>query len=335
MLKLSCIITGDDYQMVSKDTPTSKKKICLMAMCLFVPVLLWFINGYLLVTQVLSGSQWAGLLTGFITALLIFIIERSVIMSQGSRWIASFRIILGSLIALLGSIVLDEVIFKSDIDSQVFRNRNIFVQEELASLEEQSKAKIDSLQSDMDKKYGIWDKAHDEATKEADGSGGSGRRGVDGITRIKQQHADKMKIYYDQAMQQLSDENKKLDKAKTDLALGASNSFSEHSLLIRIKAMFDLIGDDSYMLIIYLLFTALLFFLEFLVVIIKMCYPETNYERKLKMIEDIGKDRMAKIMGKDSESYDGGKVQPQINRARAILSNTNTSIYSHASSPAY
>ena len=134
MLKLSCAITGDDFQMVSKDTPISKKKICLMAMCLFVPVLLWFLNGYLLVTHVLAGSVGIGLLTGFVTALLILIIERSVIMSQGGGWIAGFRLTLGVLIAILGSISLDEVIFKSDIDHQVFKNRNAFVQEELKEL---------------------------------------------------------------------------------------------------------------------------------------------------------------------------------------------------------
>lgn len=328
MLKLSCAITGDDYQMVSKDTPISKKKISLMAMCLFVPMLLWFINGYLLVTEVLSGSHWIGLLTGFITALLIFIIERSVIMSQGGGWIAFFRLTLGLLIAVLGSISLDEVIFKSDIDHQVFKNRNTFVQQELQELEDMTGPKIGALRAAMDTKYGIWQETLIAVQKEADGSGGSGKRGVDGITRIKQQIASQQQGDYEQAKQQWQVETRRLDQAKKDLATNAGSSFSDHSLLIRIKAMFDLVREDGFMLGIYILFTTFLFFMEFLVVIIKMCYPETNYERKLKMIEKIGKERMTKIMEKDTLLYDGGRVQPQVGRAHKILTSTTPSIFS-------
>lgn len=335
MLKLSCAITGDDYQMVYKDTPTSKKKICLMAMCLFVPVMLWFINGYLLVTKVLDGSLWIGLLTGSITALLIFIIERSVIMSQGGFLIATFRLLLGALIAILGSITLDEVIFKSDIDYQVSENREALVQKKEKDLEAGAQPEIDALRSDMDGKYTVWQQTLLAVQKEADGSGGSGKRGVDDITRIKQQVAAQQQIDYEQAKQLWQS---KKDTLKEEIITQASIIYASHrddSLLIRIKAMFDLIKKDGWMMSIYILFTAFLFFLEFLVVIIKMCYPESNYECKLKMIEQIGKERISRIAEKDSLHFDGGQVQPEIGRGKEILNRTNPAIFALRTSHVY
>ena len=68
MLKLFCLITGDNYQMVMNETPNSRKKVSVMATVLFIPVILWFINGYFLVDEILEGSFYNALLAGAIMA---------------------------------------------------------------------------------------------------------------------------------------------------------------------------------------------------------------------------------------------------------------------------
>src|SRR5690606_12811114 len=110
MLKIYSIIIGENPNYTALFQPASKRKIALYANCLLVPIILWFINGYLLVKNVLEGSIFIALLTALIAASIIFLIERAIIMSNGSKPIFWFRIILGFIVATLGSISMDEVI---------------------------------------------------------------------------------------------------------------------------------------------------------------------------------------------------------------------------------
>jgi hypothetical protein len=119
MLKFYSLLIGENPEYTATFQPSSKRKITLFANCMLVPIILWFINGYLLVKNVLEGSFWMALLTATVLAFIIFLIERAVIMSNGSKSIAAFRVVLGFIVASLGSICMDEVIFEHDIDNQV------------------------------------------------------------------------------------------------------------------------------------------------------------------------------------------------------------------------
>lgn len=123
MLRFCCFITGDDYQMVKHETPASKKKIASLVSAMFIPVAMWIINVVLVVQQVLQGTLISAILAGIIAGLLIFFIERNIIMSNGSKAIMTFRVLLGLIIALLGSLAFDEIIFKNDIDQQLSENK--------------------------------------------------------------------------------------------------------------------------------------------------------------------------------------------------------------------
>ena len=49
-----------------------------------------------------------------------------------------------------------------------------------------------------------------------------------------------------------------------------------------------------------------MFFFEFLVVILKLTWKKTNYERKLAMLEKIGEERILYLLRKGSPVYDPG-----------------------------
>ena len=106
----------------------------------------------------------------------------------------------------------------------------------------------------------------------------------------------------------------------------AAVTFRENALLTRIKALFTIVVKDSYMLVTYILFTLLMFFFEFLVVILKLTWQKTNYERKIEMIEEIGQKRMEFLMRKDSPINDPGYFLPQLEESRKVL-NKNISVF--------
>jgi len=327
MLKFYCAITGDDYQMLNSDTPASRKKVTILATVIFIPVLIWFMNGYLLVTHVLHGSTGAGLIAASIMALLIFLIEKNIIMANGSNAITWFRVILGFIVAMLGAICLDEVVFKQDIDQQLYVINQKIIDENLTKTDAKFLPEMTKKEKEVDEKYRIWIQAQEIAQKEADGTSGSGIKGVHAITRMKLSMADSKKEEYYAAKKELESLKTKLAESRLEIQKQLEASLSDSALLNRIKALFNLVFHDWFMGIIYFLFTAFIFCMEFLVVFLKSNLKETNYERRIELIEEIGRKRMEKILVHDPKNYDPGKVHQSYARAKDSLLNGSSSFY--------
>ena len=294
MLKNACFFTGDNYNLVATDTPASKKKIVAMAMAMLVPIFIWVFNGFMLSFQVLkSGLGWS-ILTALICGTIVFMIEKLIIMATGNRWLTLFRILIGLIVGLLGSMAIDEVVFKNDIDISVasIKETNILDAKKMELEQFMRLNEYFSLGKNITEEKSNYDNAEVTAIAEADGTNGTKNKGLGDIARLKIKKADERKVSWNNLIVQ----KQLLDIAKDSMVnlagIRAENSFKENVLLIRIKALFQLVGKDGYMLTIYILFTLLMFFFEFLVVILKLTWNKTKYERKMEMIENIGERRI-------------------------------------------
>jgi len=324
MLKLCCAITGDDYSLVRQDTPKSKKKIITLGFAVFIPVMLWFANAYLLMNHVLNESVAISLLTALFCAVFIFLIERNIVMSNG-KLTAITRIILGLVIALLGSIGFDEVIFRKDIDQQMEMNKTEIIQDRQNSVKMNFDYELNLLAQEVNEKHILWIKALEIAQKESDGTDGSGQKGVHEITKLKLQIAKQKELDYLAASAKLEELKGKVSldilKAETDI----QDSFKNDALLCRIKAMFELISKNGWMKVAYILFTVLIFMTEFIVVITKYSWPVTNYERKVELIESIGERRMQQFITEDKKVFQPVKTFPMYKNAEKRLKKLSNS----------
>jgi len=327
MLKFCCFITGDEYNLIKDETPLSRKKIRLFAISIIIPVLMWGINSYLLVSQVLHKSISAAIITSIISMIIIFVIEKSIVMSNGSRVIAIFRLFLGLTIAILGSLGFDEVIFQNDIDTQMAENKREFIESSMIKFKSELAIKNFEKEKELSELKNQWDAAVSEAIKEADGTGGTGNPNVGKITQLKLLKADEKRASYEISKFEqinyliLQDS---LIKSKEEI-LG--NSYNENSLLLRIKALFDLVSKDGWMKWSYILFTFLIVLLESMVILIKLFSKETNFEKKMKMIEQIGEKRMKSIIENSPHVYDQIIFKNDIRSSRKILERPMNGIY--------
>lgn len=324
MLKAACILTGDNHQLVASDTPASKKKIAAMAIAMMIPIIIWVFNGFMLAYQVLeSGLLWA-ILTSVVCGTIVFFIEKLVIMANGNGWLSFFRVCIGFLIAGLGSIAIDEVIFKNDIDLSVATLKTHAIQQ----AKDDAKAEFETLNdySKLDQSINEAKLNHNRAEKdvidEANGTYGTGKSGAGKVTAIKDRKAKERKAELDNLLMQKAELDKVKDNYVRTEGEKRVDSFNEHALLIRIKALFRLVVSDGYMLTTYIFFTLLLFFFEFLVVILKHTWKKTNYEKKIEMIEEIGRRRMEFLQRKDSPLTDPGSFSPHFEMARTALKNS-------------
>jgi hypothetical protein len=312
MLKIYSIIIGENPKYTATFQPASKRKIALYANCLIVPVILWFINGYLLVSNVLEGSVFSAILTAFIAAFIIFLIERAIVMSNGSKPIFWFRIFLGIIVASLGSISLDEVIFKHDIDNQVAYYKQ---------------AEVDSAvqKSIVNQKGFEWNQSLKDAKGEADGTAGSHQKQVGKIALLKMNVADKQQTDYNTENNKLASLTSSVDTAKAHAKTKAEADFNGNALLVRIRAMFDLIAKDKFMLGVYILFTLFLFCLEFLVVLIKI-------GSKNSIDEDLEKAREVLLRAKTKKTLDRSEIFFQPEHFVPSVQSANTLVKQNVSS---
>lgn len=321
-------MTGDNYQLVAADSPASKKKVVALGLALVVPVLIWLVNGFLISYQVAQSSIGVALITAFVCGLVVFVIEKLIIMAKGSKVLTFIRVSIGLLVAVLGSIALDEIVFKDDIDRQMEGLKTAAIIEAKNTAEKNFKELNDyaSLESRLRESEGLYNSAYTEVIAESNGNGGSKKPGVGDIARFKDKKSGERKADRDK----LVDQKQRLDEEKAKAVSAAAEhraqSYDTNALLERVKALFQLVGSDGYMCAIYVVFTLLLFFFEFLVVILKLTWSKTNYERKLEMIEQIGLNRMEFLQSMSSPLADPGNYLPHFGPARNGLS-TKSSLF--------
>jgi len=302
-MKFNCFITGEDFELLRKDTPKSKQKVVALTTALFVPVLFWFLSTFLLVFHVFQEQLWVALLAGFIASFFIFLIERIIIMSNGSKAMISFRIMIGLVIATLGSLSIDEVIFKEDVDQQMMREEQQRINEGIAAAELSFEEKINKQEELVDQKNGVWKEALKIVQAEADGTGGSGTKGVSSITKLKMNQASLLEDDYRNEETKLEQLRSSLENEKIATQTRIEQSFSHNALLHRIDAMFELVLQNRLMMAAYILFTLLFLAMEFLVVVLKLFLPKTHYEKKKEAMEIIGERRLNSLIAFDNTTY--------------------------------
>lgn len=321
MLKLACYLTGDNFTLLNQDTPASKKKVAALAIALMVPVLIWIFNGFMLSYKVLqSGMVWS-IITALACGLIIFCIEKLIIMANGNMWLNLFRVIIGLVVALLGSLAIDEVIFDADIDMQVksMKQASILKNENMAIENYRQLNNSNSLEMEIGRKKAEISLANEAVIKEADGSGGTKERGIGDITKLKQAEAASLRNDLAQLLTSKQLDDAKGREIKEKAGLDAALAFNEHALLTRIWALFDMLHGNTPMIIAYTLFTILMFSFEFLVVILKSTWKKTNYEARVEMIDEIGKKRMAFLLENGSPLLDPGNYLPNLANGRQML----------------
>ncbi len=319
MLKIYCFLTGDDHAMLKEDTPKSRQKVALMATTLMLPVLMWIINGYLLSRQVLNASFAQAIIVSIFCGVFIYLVERVILMSATGSAMTRLRITMGIAVAFLGALAMDEVVFKTDIDQQIGKNRNAFADKKAKEKDSEvsNQYQLDLKQKDLNKTKEEFNEAEKKATDEMDGKG-SGRKGLGKIAMKKLELAQERKQGFSAAYSEY--ENLLKQKAiVVEAERKKAKAEYKDGLIVRIAALFQLVTSEWIMFFAYLAFTVIMFCIEFIVVLVKMRTPETNYERRLKMIEEIGEKRMKILTGENSPLQDPGYCLPNALAARDMI----------------
>lgn len=282
--KYCCILTGDDfYRLQQFSDPQSNKKIQLLAMLMLLPMFVWGITIFFVCMSIFAQSFFPSLFSGIVSAVVIFIIERSIIMSQGGFWTKVIRFSMAFLLAMVGSFFMDEIIFEQDINQKIMEMKNSRIELKTSEIDNDYKNEIKKQEEIIKQSKQDWNKRQTEVNDEAGGMAASGLKGAGSATKQKQKTADDSKQEYLEQQKKLDylksfEQQQILQQKKEKVAQQENEKTLKAGLMYRIDALIQLMKDSWIMLIFWAFLTGLFFLVEMLPVTIKLGEAKTLYE---------------------------------------------------------
>lgn len=146
LLKLACFLTGHNYKLIKQSSENSVKAVKKYFSALLIIVLVWAFIGYTFTQRYLHGDIFASVIGACVMIFLIIQIERQIILSRSvSVWAKSFRIFIGIIMAIIGSFILDQIMFQDDIEKHKAQNIQTWVKEASKVKREDLDAQIANL----------------------------------------------------------------------------------------------------------------------------------------------------------------------------------------------
>jgi DNA integrity scanning protein DisA with diadenylate cyclase activity len=150
-IKTGCLMTGWNYQILRTCTEASRKQLKKYASAILILIILWAFIGYSFAERYVNAPWWASIIVSIFFVIIIVQIERQIILTIGkNRWLAVFRTIIAFIMAILGSTILDQTIFKDDIEKKMVQIVDRQVNEQLPNRLTIIDKKLQELQTEID-----------------------------------------------------------------------------------------------------------------------------------------------------------------------------------------
>lgn len=118
-LRIGCFLTGYNFRIVSGASELVAKSVKRTTSALLIVCTLWAFIGYTFAGRYLGLEPAGRLVCAFIMCIIVIQIERQIILSnRPSRALYIFRAMIAVVMALIGSLIIDQLIFREDIELQ-------------------------------------------------------------------------------------------------------------------------------------------------------------------------------------------------------------------------
>lgn len=304
-VKLGCFITGYSYTLIRNSSEASRKTVKKFLSAIILIGTIWFAVGYLFANRYFDASQTLSIFAGVVMVILVVQIERQ-IMLTGNLNIGTkvSRFLLGLLMALVGATVIDQVIFKDDVERYKLDNADEVVEKRVAQqrdllngrLAEFQKAQNiavaerNALLQDIEKRPFI--KTYTTKTNtERDTSGNLQ------VTETQRNEAvlENPNI---RILTQKNSEIEKLEDRKAEIAEKTITLYNDEreklmqereGFLTELQYLWEIISSSWIAMGFYVMWFLLLVLIEMLVLIAKGGSGSTDYERLIQHQSDVNK----------------------------------------------
>jgi hypothetical protein len=152
-LKFGCFLTGHNYRIVKGSSEAATKRVKKYTSALLIICILWAFIGFAFADRYLKAGGLLSVMSSIVMILLVIQIERQIILSTGrSKAPAVFRVIIAIAMSLIGSVIIDQILFKEDIEQEKIFSIEEKVNEMLPSKSKELKRQIGEIDSTITEK---------------------------------------------------------------------------------------------------------------------------------------------------------------------------------------
>ena len=152
-LKLCCFLTGYNYYILSNCSEVSTRKVKKYTAALLIVSTVWAFVGYCFCDRYIKLGVMGSVLGSIIAIFLIIQIERQILLvDKATRILRITRFGLAILMAIIGSLIIDQMIFKDDIEKNKLESNQKQVNDLMPKQTVTLNKQIADLSSDLKKK---------------------------------------------------------------------------------------------------------------------------------------------------------------------------------------
>lgn len=312
-VKLGCFLTGWNYQILQSCTESSRKQLKKYISAILILIILWAFVGYSFSERYIQTQWWGSAIAGLIFVTIIVQIERQIILSLGKTWVlALLRVLIAFIMAIIGSVIIDQIIFKEDIEKKMIEIVDREVREQLPARLVTIDNKLKEIQGEIDslnaKNLELSNDIAEKPTFQAVSSSripttiktADGRDSIVYTTTVnvapmpnpKSREVD----INSQNLEKLREQQESYVQRKLDGETQLRGELqTKQGFLEELNALLEILAEKPVALVFYIVLFAFLMFLELFVVISKMLDKSADYDmvvehqlsQKIKTLKEL------------------------------------------------
>ena len=295
--KFGCFLIGWNPAILMNCSEASHKALKNYTASILILVFIWGSTGYCFAERYLSVTTWWGCaLTALAFIIIVIQIERQVILTVGkNKLLTIFRVILAVFMALIGSAILDQIIFKNDVAKVLIELRTDQARIIAGKRQITIQAEINKLTATVDSLENINGRLNEEVakrptvaitnvtTERVPITQPDGTRKMETRSTVSQQHVASTRIEQIRTntvtINTCSNRLEKLYNQKINVEETVRKELEENAgFLEELKAMIIIIKSDLVAGAFYFILFAFIFSLELLVVMSKVGDNKCDYD---------------------------------------------------------
>ena len=298
-LRFGCFLTGYNYNLLMSCSEVSKKSVKKYTAALLIIMIMWLLIGFLFSREYLRVPIIGSAIIGVVLMIIIIQIERQIILGTKNKWTTLFRVTLGLVMALLGSVIVDQIIFKEDIIKEKIMSVNKEVNHILPQKINEINLLVKDVDSLMTRKQYERDLLIEEVTQkptiklpssQSQRTPSKTNDGRDTIL-IKRTYTTvsvlnpKAKLIedIDKQIASLREEKSQLSNKVIDIRKKTEEELlNSKGFLDELKVMFKILLSSPVSMVVWSLWLLFFLIIELFVLISKLADSENDYERIIK-----------------------------------------------------
>jgi Domain of unknown function (DUF4407) len=323
-LRFGCFLTGINYQIIRNSSEVSAKTVKRYTSAMLIVCSLWAFIGFFFTQRYLRGGVLGSIAGSAVFIFLIVQIERQIILSgSSSKWLYLVRGGIALTMAVLGAVIIDQIIFKDDIELEKVTFIQARIDSALPPKTAELRAQIASLETAMQNKENekqtlnndinqhpsirvystiLVTKTEKSVSTDSTGKNVTTEKSLPTQTTVSSSAPNPniarvapLETVIDKLRQQKNERELALLNIRPQLEKEMS---SKVGFLDELKIMMHIISGSKEAMVVWLIWFVFLLFLETLVLVGKATEQENDYERTVKHHMELQNRRLGLIFDK-------------------------------------